>query len=67
MAAKLSASSACFHPRQISLRVGQPGPMGDPDQRAGIVEHVDEQEAEYDDGERQFAETGKIELQESRL
>jgi hypothetical protein len=56
-----------FHPRQISLRIGQSGAMGDPDQRAGIIEHIDKQEAEYDHGERKFAETGKIKLQQSRL
>src|SRR5262249_37537117 len=36
------------------------------DQGTGIVEHVDEQEAEDDDEERRFFETREVELQERR-
>ena len=53
-----------FHPRQIAVGVGQSGAMGDADQGAGIVEHVDEQKTEDDDEERRFGDPREIELQE---
>ena len=40
--------------------------MGDADQRAGIVEQVDEQEAEHDDDEGELGDAREIELQQGR-
>ena len=66
MAAKLSAISACLHARQLAVLVDQAGAVGDADQRAGIVEHVDEQEAEHHDEEGRLGHAREVELQQRR-
>jgi len=66
MAAKLSATSALLHARQVAFGIEEPGAVGDADQRAGIVEYVDHQKTKHDDDESQLCGTGEIELQKGR-